>query len=222
GPRADATLTPWDDAFIPMRLRDALRDVRVGGVAGTAPLVRAERVLAPEGPYVEAAAPPRYVAPAAVIGLLLAIGVLLVRRAGPSGVAGVAIGAFGSAWHLLMGVAGTLVLLAGLFTRHQFMAANASVLLGTPASLALAILYVRAWTSRASARTRGAAIALSALAAACAAAALLAHVAPAWSPADWAPVALVLPVHVALAVALGRARTGADAAAAAAVTVTGQ
>lgn len=212
GPRADATLTRWEQAFIPMRLRDALRDVRVGGAAGSAPLVRAERMLAPEGPYVEAAAPPRYAAPAAAIGLLLGIALLLLRRAAPPAVSRVVIGAFGSIWHLVLGVAGTLVLLAGLFTRHQFMGANASVLLGTPASLALAVLYVRAWSTRASAGVRRAAIALSAVAAVCATAALLAHAVPAWSPADWAPVALALPVHVALALALlashGAARSG--------------
>ncbi|MEA3246911.1 MAG: DUF4105 domain-containing protein, partial [Gemmatimonadota bacterium] len=184
GPRADAILTQWEEAFVPMRLRDALRDVRVSGPGGPEPLVRAERVLAPEGPWAEASAPPRYAAPAAVIGLAVGVLLLLLRRAGPPVASRAVIGACGSVWHLVVGIAGTLVLLAGLFTRHQFMAANASVLLGTPASLALAVLYVRAWSPRASGRTRRAGVALCVVAAVCAAVALLVHAAPAWSPED--------------------------------------
>lgn len=221
GPRADATLTQWEEAFVPMRLRDALRDVRVAGSAGPEPLVRAERVLAPEGFWAEASAPPRYAAAAAVIGLAIGVLLLVLRRAGPPVASRAVIGAFGSLWHLVVGIAGTLVLLAGLFTRHQFMAANASVLLGTPASLALAVLYVRAWSPRASGRTRRAAVALCAVAAVCAAVALLVHAAPPWSPADWSPVALVLPVHVALAVALGAAYPGVPREAAATATTAG-
>ncbi len=205
GPRADATLTTWEEAFVPMRLRDALRGVRVARPGGPEPLVRVEHLLAPQGPFIEAAAPPSYAPFAAVIGLAIGIVLLVLRRTGIAA-ADIAIAGFGSVWHLVLGVAGTLVLLAGLFTRHYFMGANASVLLGTPASLALAWLYVAAWRKGASARTARAAIALAALAAACAVAALLAHAVPGASPADWAPVALVLPVHLALALALVSAK----------------
>ena len=46
GPRADLPITAWESMFIPMRLRDYLRDVTVPGVDGaTVPLVSSERVL---------------------------------------------------------------------------------------------------------------------------------------------------------------------------------
>jgi hypothetical protein len=197
GPRADATLSAWQEGFIPMRLRDALRGVRIG--ADARPLVAAERTLLPVGAFPEAPAPPSYAGPAALIGFGVAIVLfglaLQARAAAPR----VAVGVIGTLWHLTLGLAGTLVLLAGLFTRHQFMAANTSVLLGTPASLALAAVFARGWSPAAGRTTRRAAAGLSALAAACACLALVAHVAGSLSPADWAPVAFALPVHVALA-----------------------
>lgn len=46
GPRADVPLTAWESMFIPMRLRDFLRDVTVPTTDGhTMPLVLTERVL---------------------------------------------------------------------------------------------------------------------------------------------------------------------------------
>ena len=50
GPRADAPISEWDELFIPMRLRDAIRGVRVAGTSGDRPLVRSEQELNPEGP----------------------------------------------------------------------------------------------------------------------------------------------------------------------------
>ncbi len=46
GPRADEALTPWDAMFIPMRLRDYLRQVTVPSASGgTTPLVVSDSVL---------------------------------------------------------------------------------------------------------------------------------------------------------------------------------
>ena len=46
GPRADVPMTAWESMFIPMRLRDHLRDVTVPGADGRPiPLVMEERVL---------------------------------------------------------------------------------------------------------------------------------------------------------------------------------
>src|SRR5690606_29911726 len=46
GPKADAPLTAWEAMFIPMRLRDHLREVTVPTAdGGTQPLVAQERTL---------------------------------------------------------------------------------------------------------------------------------------------------------------------------------
>jgi hypothetical protein len=202
GRRADATLTPWEEGFLPARLRDRVRSVRVG--VDRHSLVRAERELNPPGPIVDAVNVPSYAKAAAATGM--AILVFLVTIGGPNwnsiGQRRV-LGAFGTAWHLSVGVAGLLVLVAGLFTKHTFMAANAYVLLGTPASLALVWFYARGLSVNASERTRRAALGLSAIAVVCACTAtLLVAAVPSVSPADWAPVMFAAPVHLMLGLLL--------------------
>jgi hypothetical protein len=199
GRRADAGLSPWEQSFIPTRLRDQLRTVRVGD----APLVRAERTLVPEGQIADESAVPSYAAPALIVGVVLHLAILLLGRAARSSAAARALVAIGgSVWHLLAGIAGTMVLFAGLFTRHEFMGANASVLLGTPVSLALVWFYARGWSTKASPRVRGAALALATIAGTAAVVALLVHLIPSLSPSDWAPALLIAPVHLALCLAL--------------------
>ena len=56
GPRADVPLTAWQEAFVPMRLADSLRGVRL---ADGRPLVRAEQVLLPHRLAPEPPAAPR-------------------------------------------------------------------------------------------------------------------------------------------------------------------
>lgn len=216
GRRADATLVAWDEAFIPIRLHDLVRAASVPTFGGPRPLVRAERTLVPEGEYKDAAAPPSYARNAGLAGLALAwVIVLLGRGARGSATARIAVATIGSAWHLVVGLAGLLVLLAGLATRHAFMGANATVLLGTPVSLALVWWYARAWSTGAGSRARRTAVALGTITATAAIAALVAHVVPGLSPADWAPSLFAAPVHVACALAL-RVHVRAQAAAAAA------
>lgn len=205
GRPADDTLTTWQEGFIPMRLRDALRDVRVDGGR---PLVRAEQVLAPEGAFPEASAPPAQGGIALIVGTLFAIVVATLARLARAGGRGarasrVAVGALGAAWHLAIGLAGTLVLLAGLFTRHDFMALNGSVLLGTPASVALGVLYVRAWRRDASDRVVAAARALGTVTLFTGTAGLILAFAPlATMHGAWAVAALAFPAHVGCALAL--------------------
>jgi hypothetical protein len=203
GPRADAPMSAWDELFIPMRLRDALRGVRVTQGAGGRPLVLAERLLVPEGAFTEAAAAPSFVGWGLGAGIAIAIVVLLLGNAARTSVAArAALGALGFGWHLTAGLCGTLVLLAGLVTRHLFMGANTGVLLGTPVSLVLAGLMFIVWSRRTSPRTLRAAALLAAFTSAAAALALFSHVTPSFAPADLSAVALALPVHAAFAYVL--------------------
>jgi hypothetical protein len=196
GRRADAQVSPWEEGFIPMRLRDRLRSMPG--------LVRAERVLNPPGRVVEAERGPDLLT-GAVLAALIAVTIILVvsSRAASSGGARLSLGAAGSVWHLVAGIAGTLILFAGLFTRHTFMGANTAVLLGTPASLALAWCYPRAWTAGVGETTRRVARALAVLAAAAAGLAVVAH-GTGMGSEGLAPTALAAPVHIALTLALLR------------------
>jgi len=85
GGRADAVMTAWEELFIPMRLRELIREVRVPRDDGTtAPLVRAERSLVLDDRYAERPAPPDLFRPLFVLGLgsaacLLLLGQVAIR-----------------------------------------------------------------------------------------------------------------------------------------------
>lgn len=115
GAPADATVSAWEALFIPMRLRDAIRTVKVrrAGEADRA-LVSHEVELAPVGLYVEAAAPRSFFAGALTLGMALALAVLLTgNAAATSAVARNVVRVMGVTWHFVAGTSGTLVLLAG-------------------------------------------------------------------------------------------------------------
>jgi hypothetical protein len=211
GRPADATLSAWDEMFIPMRLQELIRDVRVRHSDGTrGALVLSERQLVVDQRYQDADTPPDYFLPALGLGLLLSA--VLLATALPSGTSAPArwcVGIIGSAWSLLAGVTGLLLLCAELFTRHAaYMGHNVNVLLATPASLALALLVPLALRASASARLVRAARSLSVLAAACAVTTVLLRVVPALAQENRPLLALAVPVQAALAWALWRA-TGA-------------
>lgn len=148
GAPADRPISLWGAAFVPMRLRDALRDVMVPGgpdgamrplVIGEATVVRVER---PDEPTQISSAAPRL----AVLGggLLLAGVIALLALRGSAG-AGVRVAlALGAAVHAVLGLAALLLVFMWLFTRHDFWAWNAHLFLMTPVSLLAAGSLARA------------------------------------------------------------------------------
>lgn len=208
GRPADVPLTVWQSFFIPMRLRDALRNLRVPNEAGVlVPLVASEQtipVLAPMVPIPELVASPRLGVRSLLLGLLVAavvVGLRIMAISRRSAAWGLAL--FSGLWSLVCGALGVILLLAWLATRHVFWASNVNVLLLTPFSLFLAVLAPAAILSHrftfAASRIGNIVAALAALACFMA----LFHM-----QENRAIVALVLPVHLALWWAL---RTGYSA-----------
>jgi hypothetical protein len=197
GPRADRPLSAWDELFIPMHLRDAIRAARVTHVDGDRPLVSGERTLVPVGAFVEAAGPPTMVGWAALVGVVLAAGLLVLGRTAPWAFATAAV-----TWHVVVGFAGGLVLWAGNFTRHVFMGVNSNVLAATPVSLVLVVLIPLAMSRHAGPRVRRAAAGAAAFTVVAWALALASHLVPAWAPADLSPLVLAGPLHMAIAMTL--------------------
>ena len=207
GRPADATLSAWDEMFIPMRLQQLIRDVSVRHSDGTrGALVLSERQLVVDRRYQDADMPPDYFAPALAVGVLIggALVVLGMFRE-TSAPTRWWVGIIGSAWNLLAGVTGLLLLCAELFTRHAaYMGQNVNVLLATPASLALAVLFPLALRGSASARLVRAARSLSILSAACSVTTVLLRLVPALTQENRPMLALAVPVQAALAFALWR------------------
>lgn len=208
GRPADDTLSAWQEMFVPMRLQQLIRSIRVRHGDGTVSrLVRSERQLVVDTRYQDADTPPDYFPPALETGLLVS-GILLVLCLVPaaSRAAMWGIGTIGTLWHLLAGVGGILLLCAGLFTRHAiYMGQNVNVLLATPASLALALLIPFALRRTASPTLVKAVRALSVLAAVAAVCAVLLRVVPSLAQDNRPLLALAVPVQGALAFALWRA-----------------
>ena len=201
GRPADVPLTVWQSFFIPMRLRDAVRDVTVPNGAGGArvPLVSSERTIAPYPgtPHiVELATAPRLVWRLLVVGLVLGalvagIRVMAVSRRGA--VWGLAV--ITATWSLLCGLIGVILILAWTMTRHVFWAWNENLFLASPLSLLLVVLLPMALLRRRHERAaRGVALAVVALALV----GLLFALVPGGQE-NRAIVALFLPVHVAIA-----------------------
>ena len=203
GTPGDRHVSVWEEMFLPMTLRDAVRETTLQDENGTRPLVLEETVAAPSARPPDAAAPPRWLAWYLLLGLALG-GVL--AWSGKRGAAGArwakrTFGALAAAWSLLAGFVGTLLVLV-LFTDHQFMFWNENLFLLTPLSLALVVMAPLA-ARRPSRAAEWVALAVLAIALV----GLAAKVLPMTTQDNTIFLALVVPVHVGLwwgARALGR------------------
>ena len=156
GPRSDTRMTAWDEAYVPMRLRDRLRGVVLPGPEG-APvrLVASERLLFDATRTAEApqplAFPGLYVVfalgalvPLALFGGLAFMSALRGRWHRAQRVARGVVATVSAVWYALTGLLGTLVLFMELFSAHVFWYNNWNVLLLSPVALAAAWLVPRA------------------------------------------------------------------------------
>jgi hypothetical protein len=204
GRPADEPLTQWESFFIPMRLRDGLRNVSVpsGASGALVPLVSDERYIAPIAgiPVVpERETAPRLVWRLLLVGLVLAalvagLRIMSISRRGAAW--GLAI--FAAVWSLVCGMVGVILILAWTATLHVFWAWNENLLQLSPLSLALVVLIPLALLARRFERaTRLTALAVLSIAGLGALLALIPG-----GQENRAIVALFLPVHLALAWAL--------------------
>ena len=185
GPRADVPLTAWQEAFVPMRLADSLRTVRLWDGR---PLVRAEQVLLPHRIAPEPAVAPRPWWPYGVAGLLLATGIVGLGRLRPRLLAAAAL-----PFWILCGVLGLLMLFLWCCTSHWAGWENRNLLVYGP----LCLLAVPGGWRIARGRAPGSwfAPALGAIAAAAVVALGLHLAVGAQDNLRW--IALLLPVHLA-------------------------
>lgn len=125
----DRPLSRWEESFVPMRLRDALREVKR---ADGQPLVQAEEVLLPHLQPVPPAELPRWRVQALLAGLSLGLLVAWLGPARPRALAALAI-----PFWLLCSLAGSLMLYLWLGTAHVAAHGNENMLLFSPLALLL-------------------------------------------------------------------------------------
>jgi hypothetical protein len=203
GRGADTRLTEWESFFIPMRLRDAIRIVKVPGADGTpVPLVANERVMEPPSDVwrvVEPRSVPDHTRRNLLIGGVIAALLLIFRLLSRSRRWAMwVVAVLGVVWSLLCGVLGAILLLAWVATKHVFWAQNENLLLLSPVWLVLVVLVPAALLAgRAVRRARIAA----GIVAAMALIALVLALKPGGQPTGEI-VALFLPAELALVGAL--------------------
>ena len=165
GPKADTRMTAWEEAYVPMRLRDRIRGVTVSGADGKAvSLVAQEQKLyaavrAPEarvplafpGLYVAVAL--GFLAPLAILGGLAFMSALRNRWTAVQRVARVLIAAIAAVWYVGTALIGLGVAFMELFSAHVFWYGNWNVLLLSPVGLAAAWFVPRALVSGRGAKT---------------------------------------------------------------------
>jgi hypothetical protein len=205
GALTDRPLDRWQEAFLPERLRDLLREVRIERDGLLRPLVKSERVM-----FQARRPPPPQRAPGRLPGFALvgfAVGALLVAlgwaaRRLPG--ARVALGALAALLGLTLGLLGSILIHMWIFTSHRPAHANANVLLCAPWLLALAPLGIgvalgRPRAQRWAFRVTAAAAALALLGAA-------AKLLPGPAQNNTAFLLLLIPLWVGLAAGLHSSR----------------
>jgi len=191
GPAADRPNSLWQDAFVPMRLADALAGLRLDDGR---PLITGTEQLLPHRLAAEPAEAPRPWWPWLLVGLVLAAGIGMLGRTRPAALAAAAL-----PFWTICGVLGLVMLLLWGFTDHRAAWANHNLLLLSP----LALLLLHGGWRIARGRDAGPVFrALAWITAISAVVALFLHLLPVLPQRNAHWIALLLPLHVALARAL--------------------
>jgi hypothetical protein len=143
GHPADKPLSVWQEMFLPVRMANDLRSVKVTDSTGALiPLVRSENAMFTAGRPPEPSAPWNYLPLFVAVGILYAaLLVVLVRSAeGGNRLALFGAAALSTLWSLVAGACGLALVFAWLFTKHYFMGRNENLLHFDPVSILLAVL----------------------------------------------------------------------------------
>ena len=211
GQPVDQPISVWDEMFLPVRMKERLKDIRVQTPAGSEPLVRNERVVfeatrAPEEVTVDTGIFPFIVVSVGV--LILGYFLLILRQPKHGGAGALGLGAI---WALVSGIAGTLVAFLWAFTDHLYSYRNENLLQLNPLSLLLMALVLRVvwkrWrgTPESADGARRSALRVALVVAALSVAGFLLQALPSFDQVNGQIIALALPLHlgvVALLVAL--------------------
>ena len=196
GHPVDEPISQWQETFLPEKLRERLREIRVALPDGSnAPLLESESVLSPGNKPAEGFAPPNSIPGMLLAGVVLASGfvglTLLIVRHKRGGRIAFVIVAMG--WLLLIGAGGAISAWGWFATDHVVCRYNENLLQVTPLALVLLVLLPKA-----SGGGRRRAVIISAIIAALSILGLALKATPFFFQVNGDMIALCLPVHLAL------------------------
>ncbi|HLA15025.1 MAG TPA: DUF4105 domain-containing protein [Gemmatimonadaceae bacterium] len=198
GHPADRPISRWEEMFLPVRMANHLRAVRVTDTLDArVPLVRSEMALFTAGRAPEPAAPPNYLPWFVALGIAIggALIALVSQAEGGGRLALFGATIIATLWSLVAGIAGTALVAAWAFTRHHFMSWNENLLQLSPLSLGLVVLIpLSVYRLRGVARARQ----LSAIVAALSLFGLIAQGVPFFRQLNGEMIALGLPINLAV------------------------
>ena len=140
GRPTDRPISAWEEMFIPMKVRDHLRDIRVPDDSGRmVPLVTSEKVLFQAQRDPERTTPPAMLLLLALIGVLLGGGLAWLGRTGTRAAASVAV-----AGALVLGVLGGVLFFLRFMTQHVAAYNNMNMFVYNPIWLAVLVAYLGA------------------------------------------------------------------------------
>jgi len=155
GQPVDEPLSAWGEMFLPLKLREHLRNVEVRGEDGTMqPLVLSERTIYESSEFIEAASPPRRTLPFFGVGLALALVALLAaHRATEDSIGRIVFTGIAAAWYALTGLAGLGLAGLWMFTDHDTSYRNENLFWFNPVAILLVVLvpllvYRVPWSER--------------------------------------------------------------------------
>jgi hypothetical protein len=202
GQPVDRTISKYEEMFLPVRMKERVKEIRVQAPSGSQPLVLNERIIfeatrAPESTTVDTG-----ILPYAIIsGAVLVFGVfLLVLRRPRYGGAGVV--SLGAIWSFVAGIAGVVLAFLWFFTDHLYSYRNENLLQLNPLSLILVALLVSlAWkrwrgTPERAEGVRRIALILASVIAALSVIGFVAQPLPALDQVNGIVIALAMPLHI--------------------------
>ncbi|HEX6372940.1 MAG TPA: DUF4105 domain-containing protein [Longimicrobium sp.] len=213
GPAADREINAWEEMFLPFKVQEQIRAIRVPDEAGReVPLVAREWTLLPAQGRADARrepppATPFFMVAAVVIASLL---VLTGMSAPRSALARMTYAAVSALWLLFAGTAGVMLVGLWVFTNHQIAYRNENLLQLSPLALPLVLLvpcvaYGARWAARPAWLLTAAVAALSVLG-------FVMQILPGLDQRNAQIITLALPINLALAWTVRRLADRADTA----------
>lgn len=212
GQPVDHPITRWEEMFLPVRLRNDIRGIRVRDATGASvPLVKSEMTLFPSTRPPEAEAPSTHIPAYFIAGMLVLFVALMLRHMADRGSNGARIGLllFVGAWNLVVGIFGTLLAALWLFTNHVYSYYNENLFQANELSLILAVMIFASLRKKTQPGGGVVSPTTELIAWTIAAVAMLGFVVqilPAFYQVNGEIIAMILPAHVGVALALWRRR----------------